>query len=74
MIQENIKLFHFYAWSDSYGWQHLGCSDGYNSYDECHGSNLFYIRESGNDEKLKLLNGKKKFWKIMKLIETKKKV
>ena len=56
-MQENIRLFHFFGWSKLFGWQHLGATDGYNSYDECYEANK------------ELIENRDKF-KIMKLIET----
>ena len=56
-MKENISLYHFFAWSNHYGWQHLGHSDGYDSYDECYKENKFYI------------NKPREKWKIMKLVQ-----
>jgi len=31
---DEIHKFHFFVWSQSYGWQHLGLTDGYETIEE----------------------------------------
>jgi hypothetical protein len=57
-MQTKIKLYHFFAWGNSRGWQHLGYVDGYSTYTDCYEDNEFYIE-------------KRDKWKIMKLVDTK---
>ncbi len=46
-MRQEIPLYHFHAWSDYYGWQHLGATDGYMTYEECYNDNLFHIKDGG---------------------------
>ena len=54
MRKENISLYHFFSFSDYYGWQHLGMVDGYDS-----------IKETKKDQEFNIKDSTK--WKIMKL-------
>ena len=54
-MQKHIALFHFFRWSEHYGWQHLGATDGYDSYEKCR-----------KDQEFTINNGDK--YKIMKLV------
>ena len=62
MLRPPIPRFHFFAWSNHYGWQHLGSTDGYMTYEECYNDNEFYIKHEGRDD-----------WRIMELKDVEQK-
>jgi len=49
-----IKLYHFFAWSNSYGWQHLGSTDGYETLEECEKDNQLTIETRDKCKVMKL--------------------
>ncbi len=54
-MEKEIKLYHFFAWSNHNGWQHLGLIDGYETYEECHMDNRFHIQGDNKRDKFKIM-------------------
>lgn len=53
-MTEKIRLYHFFAWSNHYGWQHLGSTDGYETLKELKEDMKFTIESRDKYKIMKL--------------------